>query len=279
MRKLFVVLFTLIFLVGITTAAYAASGQLNGAPQTLGATDYNPYPGYEFVPGYGDSMDNDLDYYNANNSGEGVSTNNGSTLGTVIKSDNMKDTAASAVYSVQRTHGEYKNNTNSCASCHQTHTAAAAGLLIKDSVFTTCSACHDGTLGFYNVFTPSSAGTFGGTKAGNASVHMADGTFEQKYAPGGNLTLTGSDNGGWTEMFDCASCHAPHGSYSDRLLHYNPNDMANTSIANKGQKLVNNTVVDVLPDPATATVDLVVYRTTAGTAGINAALETGTTPV
>ena len=191
--------------------------------------------------------DNGLD--NANKTGVGVSINDGSAVfnkdGTlvapnlnVIKSTDMNfkfDINGVAVLStpgaigVQRTHGEYQNNTNSCASCHQTHTGASKALLFKNGVYYTCTACHDGTLGFYNVFAASSAGTFGGTVAGHASVHMADGSMKTMAAPGGNRTgkdIDLNDLVNWTSEFTCASCHSPHGSYSDRLLNYNPNGMA-----------------------------------------------------
>jgi predicted CXXCH cytochrome family protein len=158
---------------------------------------------------------------NANQSGVGVGGQNVNTG--VLKSNNMVDNHGEK--GAQRTHGEYQNNTNSCASCHQTHTASAKSLLFKDGVYSTCTACHDGTLGFYNVFgngdKASSAGTFGGTHDGNMSVHLADGAVKMKAAPGGNPNGTGT----WDKEFNCASCHAPHGSYSDRLLHYNPNNM------------------------------------------------------
>jgi predicted CXXCH cytochrome family protein len=121
---------------------------------------------------------------NANKSGSGVGTNDGSTVGQVLKSTGLKK--ADGTHN-QRTHGEYMNNTNSCASCHQTHTGASAGLLFKDGEYATCTACHDGTLGFYNVMTGSnSAGTFGGTHDGNMSAHLANGTVKLSAAPGGN---------------------------------------------------------------------------------------------
>jgi predicted CXXCH cytochrome family protein len=169
---------------------------------------------------------------NVNQSGTGVGGQNVNTG--VLKSDNMVDNHGGK--GSQRTHGEYQNNTNSCASCHQTHTAASKSLLFKDGVYSTCTACHDGTLGFYNVFgnkdKASSAGTFGGTHEGNMSVHMADGAVKMKAAPGGNPNGTGT----WDKEFNCASCHSPHGSYSDRLLHYNPNNMAATTPDAGGQK-------------------------------------------
>jgi predicted CXXCH cytochrome family protein len=169
---------------------------------------------------------------NANQSGLGVEGQNVNTG--VLKSNAMVDNHGDK--GAQRTHGEYQNNTNSCASCHQTHTAASKSLLFKDGVYSTCTACHDGTLGFYNVFgngdKASSAGTFGGTHDGNMSAHMADGAVKIKAAPGGNPNGTGT----WDKEFNCASCHSPHGSYSDRLLHYNPNNMAASIPAEGGIK-------------------------------------------
>lgn len=117
----------------------------------------------------------------------------------------------------QKVHGFYQNNTNSCASCHQTHTAAnGESLLFKDGVYSTCSACHDGTTGAYNSFAPTSAadvgsivGTFNVQTSGhNGSLHEADGSLQVSAAPGGN-TAGGAQFG---QEFDCASCHAAHGS-------------------------------------------------------------------
>lgn len=175
---------------------------------------------------------------NANQTGTGEEINDGTTANKVIKN-----------VTGQKTHGEYQNDTNSCASCHQTHTASGKKLLFKNGTYNTCTACHDGTLGFYNVFTPSNAGTFGGNpdKAmGNASVHMATGVMTVAAAPGGNRTST--DAGTWGKEFNCASCHSPHGSYSDRLLHYNPNGVGTIAptdangVATGGKKIVNATV-------------------------------------
>ncbi len=172
---------------------------------------------------------------NANKTGQGADVNDGSTLNDVIK--NVPG---------QRTHGEYQNDTNSCASCHQTHTASGKKLLFKNGVYNTCAACHDGTLGFYNVFQSSNAGTFGGDPANSASVHLATGAMTVAAAPGGNRTST--DTNSWGKDFTCASCHAPHGSYSDRLLHYNPNFVGATAPTDAsgnptgGKKVVNATV-------------------------------------
>jgi predicted CXXCH cytochrome family protein len=179
---------------------------------------------------------------NANGTGSNINDNSGDSFKDVIKSTDMIN--HSGVVGDQKSHGSYQNNTNSCASCHQTHTAKADKLLFANSTFQTCSSCHDGTLGFYNVFAngdaAGTAGTFGGTHTGNMSVHLATGALKVKAAPGGKAT----DAGSWGSEFNCASCHAPHGSYSGRLLHYNPNNMGNTPIAEGGLKAAMIDVVE-----------------------------------
>jgi predicted CXXCH cytochrome family protein len=193
------------------------------------------------------STDKDNNLGNANQTGTGVTTNDGSKNTNVIKSTGMVKNDGST--GTHRTHGEYQNNTNSCASCHQTHTGASKSLLFKDGVYNTCTACHDGTLGFYNVFEHSNAGTFGGTAEGNMSIHLADGSVQAKAAPGGNLS---ANSGKWVNEFNCASCHSPHGSYSDRLLHYNPNGMGLATKAEGGIGLKGEAVVNFADLPAAA---------------------------
>lgn len=122
----------------------------------------------------------------------------------------------------QNTHGFYQNNTNSCASCHQTHTAAQGEyLLFKDGVYSTCSACHDGTTGAYNSFevansdTPNEiAGTFNISTdaAHNGSLHQSDGSLQVSAAPGGNNKPAAGSK--FDQEFNCTSCHAAHGSGS-----------------------------------------------------------------
>ncbi|MHB1126258.1 MAG: cytochrome c3 family protein [Bacillota bacterium] len=219
-RLLFVSVLALMLVFSFAALAMAAPGDLSDTVVT-------------------DDVYNDNGVNNVNNTGVGVGTNDGSTVDDVLKS-----------VTGQRTHGEYQKNTNSCASCHQTHTAAAKSLLFKDGVFTTCTACHDGTLGFFNVFEngnhKSSAGTFGGDAAtGNPSVHFASGAMTISAAPGGYKETSILNRGGnWTGEFNCASCHSPHGSYSDRLLHYNPNGMANTKPEDGGLKVDRKPVVN-----------------------------------
>jgi predicted CXXCH cytochrome family protein len=222
-----------LFLVGLfVSAASAESGSRPSPTPTQTTPDVTNANGVQ-----NDEMNSPewgKDIRNANESGIGTEGSDKNT--DILKSGGM--TNQDGTTGSQRTHGEYHNNTNSCASCHQTHTADSKSLLFKDGVYATCSACHDGTLGFYNVFEngnhKASAGTFGGTTEGNMSVHNATGVVAMAAAPGGTTNL---DKGGkWTSEFNCASCHAPHGSYSDRLLHYSPNGMASTPASGGGIK-------------------------------------------
>lgn len=150
-------------------------------------------------------------------------------------------------------HGQFAKNTNACASCHMTHTAAGDALLVKNGIYNTCTSCHDGTLGKLNVFDMPNynanvevamfeyvgGGSFGGAmdSNSNASMHLPTGYLELAAAPGGNRTKTDTvttdtaaganqqlkvNVGAWTADFTCSSCHQPHGSYSDRLLAPNP---------------------------------------------------------
>jgi predicted CXXCH cytochrome family protein len=207
---------------------------------------YNPENGVMTPGTVGDQIEN------ANDTAEGVDTNDGSTKGTVIK--NLQG---------HKTHTSYQNNTNSCASCHQTHTSKGDQLLFADTVYNTCTACHDGTLGFLNVFADGStasldgAGTFGGSHG--ESMHMANDTIKISAAPGGNPVETSKTKGTmWGESFNCASCHAPHGSYSDRLLQYNPNGIGSMPASQGGNQLENVPVVDTLTGQ---TAPVVLYRT------------------
>jgi hypothetical protein len=137
----------------------------------------------------------------------------------------------------QNMHGNYKNNTNTCANCHSTHQArSGSGLTIKSSSYESCISCHDGSLGFYNVFETdmskdNGAGTFGGSYSGNMSIHLATGNTKIDSSPGAavvkNVDGTSIKNefikGKWNNNFTCTSCHSPHGSSNDRLLQTDPN--------------------------------------------------------
>jgi predicted CXXCH cytochrome family protein len=173
----------------------------------------------------------------------------------------------------QKMHGSYQNNTNSCASCHQTHTGEDHYLLFRDGTYSTCAACHDGTMGANGVFDAASAksGTFGGSHAGNMSVHLADGTVDVKAAPGGNHT----DTGKWAEEFTCASCHNPHGSDSARLLKTDPagwvkteNVITGVTAENKngntngGMKFTGKSIYELATIPTTNVGDYILVRQT-----------------
>jgi len=110
-----------------------------------------------------------------------------------------------------KTHGNFQNNTNSCANCHSTHNGDSATLLkFEETESDLCLTCHDGTLGFYNVKGQGAgAGTFNETHE-SASMHNV-GTVTVGSAPGAY------DNKS-TEDLQCSSCHNPHGSTNDRLL-------------------------------------------------------------
>lgn len=221
--KILVLTMVLIFAVGVT-AAFAASGYGTALSSGDGKTDSA-------------IVSPNLLGTNANKTG--IDNVTGKTVDDAgVNAGTLKNLNG------QRTHGEYQNNTNSCASCHQTHTASGKKLLFKNGVYNTCTACHDGTLGFYNVFQASNAGTFGGNPdpaVGNASVHMATGTMKISAAPGGNRTSTDANT--WGKDFTCASCHAPHGSYSDRLLNYNPNGVGTRPAADGGLQIKDAGVV------------------------------------
>ena len=123
----------------------------------------------------------------------------------------------------QSTHGNYQNNTNSCASCHKTHTAApssngASNLLFKNGTSAVCESCHDGSvqgggdLNGHNL----NAGTFGSIQNQNtgASVHSVREGELLSSAPGGKS----SGGGDWGNSLSCGSCHNPHGSNSEFML-------------------------------------------------------------
>ena len=165
----------------LASATFALAASTNPAADpgdpTSSPDAYLAAPLTDSLAANGDDAAFDNGLINDNKTGVGVG---GPAVDqSVIKSQNMVTTPGAAA-ATQRTHGEYQNNTNSCASCHQTHTAASKPLLFKNGVYETCTACHDGTLGFYNVFSASSAGTFAGTAAGNASMHLPDGAMQVK---------------------------------------------------------------------------------------------------
>ncbi|WP_366923036.1 hypothetical protein MFMK1_003524 [Metallumcola ferriviriculae] len=194
---------------------------------------------------------------------------NRSNLGTdIVEGYNM-----SQDYKVRRAegnnfvHGQFKKNTNACASCHMTHIAAGEMLLIQNGIYNTCTACHDGTIGKLNVFDipPYDAqveaanfaniggGTFGGMldKAENASMHRPTGYLTLTAAPGGNRALDADLNAdgindieteSWLGEFTCSSCHQPHGTYSDRLLVPNPANIERQAVTIADWQVIDDTI-------------------------------------
>lgn len=124
---------------------------------------------------------------------------------------------------VQKTHGNFQNNTNSCANCHSVHNGETSSLLMKSGASELCMSCHDGTLGFYNVTQASEAGIMYSTDgSGSASMHHVDSDLQEKSAPGATATVNDTNGtnvkNASTATFECSSCHNPHGSANDRLL-------------------------------------------------------------
>jgi hypothetical protein len=215
----------------------------------------------------------------------------------------------------QKMHGFYQNNTNSCASCHQTHTAAnGESLLFKDGTYSTCSACHDGTTGANNSFSPVSAstvnsidGTFNVQQVDsngvnhNGSMHVADGSLQVSAAPGGNHTSDGSalNTATWGSEFDCASCHSAHGggSAGENNLSTNPNGWGGVQYVASGTKdqqngklFLNQPIQNGVPSSfvtpyilvkttAGAVVAPTATKTSTGYLYYRAGLTDGTTPV
>lgn len=166
-----------------------------------------------------------------------------SNIGSVQNNDPMSSvdivynaTAISIAFPPGQTaHGSYKNNTNACAKCHRTHTAAGPKLLKTATVNDTCITCHDGTGSKYNVFTgavdagsqslAAPSGPFGNIfnhiiENGEAveipvkSIHSVDDGVLVGTAPGVNT----SEGDGWDKPFGCGNCHDAHGSYNYRML-------------------------------------------------------------
>ncbi|WP_075860394.1 cytochrome c3 family protein [Carboxydothermus pertinax] len=142
-----------------------------------------------------------------------------------------------------RVHSNFTKNTDSCASCHTTHTSVGPGLLQWYSDYATCMACHDGTVTTtYNVLDGkiqnsnnfTNGGLFGRGNENFLSAHNASGIVEVASVPGEVYTDTSPQdlNGDgvidrWGFPFTCTSCHEPHGAGGNaRLLSPNPNGQA-----------------------------------------------------
>ncbi|MCQ6278713.1 cytochrome c3 family protein [Bacillus sp. EB600] len=142
---------------------------------------------------------------------------------------------------LQRTHGNFQNNTNSCANCHSTHNGETSTLLMKSSGSELCMSCHDGTLGFYNVKEASEAGIMYSQDT-SASMHHVDSELQVSAAPGAQATEVDTNGSSLknteTATFECSSCHNPHGSVNDRILN---ETVAGNQFAGTYDVYVNNT--------------------------------------
>lgn len=143
-----------------------------------------------------------------------------------------------------RIHSNYTRDTDTCASCHSTHTAVGENLLQWYTVYDTCMACHDGTVAStYNVVEgtiantgmPTYGGAFGLGDEQSLSRHNVRGGVRNAMAPGGTVTAVTyhnyegeeNENISWQVDFSCDSCHEPHGSGGNaRLLNPDPNGAA-----------------------------------------------------
>jgi predicted CXXCH cytochrome family protein len=123
---------------------------------------------------------------------------------------NVGDVDNFGVSNTHKTHGNFQNNTNSCANCHSTHNAEDSMLLMKAGEYELCISCHDGTMGFYNVKEGSGAGIFNDSHEA-ATMHNVNSDLNIGSAPGAWTNTS-------TAILECSSCHNPHGSANDRLL-------------------------------------------------------------
>ncbi|MFJ7728284.1 cytochrome c3 family protein [Neobacillus sp. NPDC097160] len=145
-----------------------------------------------------------------------------------------------------KTHGNFQNNTNSCANCHSTHNGSSATLLkFQSSEYDMCVSCHDGTMGFYNVLEGSGAGTFN-TTHDSSSMHNVGSGVKIGSAPGAFSNKS-------TGELECSSCHNPHGSVNDRLL--KEAVLGTTSFASDVTKGTKAITLDLTPDPAFADIN------------------------
>nr|WP_277398252.1 cytochrome c3 family protein [Neobacillus citreus] len=165
-----------------------------------------------------------------------------------------------------RTHGNFQNNTASCANCHSAHNGEDTYLLkYKNTELSMCMSCHDGTMGFYNVEVASSAGIFdfdGSHKS--SSLHNVDDSVAVSAAPGAFKNVS-------TSELECSSCHNPHGSANDRLLTVAiPTGSTNVTLTDLGGgKQIGLNLVE---DPA-----YTAFNATTGTNGIKITKAKGAT--
>ncbi|SEM65165.1 doubled CXXCH domain-containing protein [Mesobacillus persicus] len=147
---------------------------------------------------------------------------------------------------IHRTHGNFQNNTNSCANCHSTHQGDTSTLLkFENAEYDMCLSCHDGTMGFYNVLGEGAgAGTFNDTHQ-SSSMHNVKSGVAISAAPGATFEADAIE-------LTCSSCHNPHGSVNDRLLR---EEVVTASMGKQGglyaglEKGTKAITLELTPDP------------------------------
>jgi len=96
-------------------------------------------------------------------------------------------------------HGNYIVNTNTCATCHQTHDALNTSLLNKTTETALCFTCHDGSGSNYNI-----------------NAGMVDTTNNQSFHP-----IMDTGNLATQQLLYCSDCHDPHGDKDAQGNYYN----------------------------------------------------------
>jgi hypothetical protein len=145
----------------------------------------------------------------------------------------------------QKVHTNFTKNTNSCASCHMTHTATGSKLNFRNSIYYTCTACHFELMTPYDILNGyptenhQGYGLLGGRFYDEGFIaealelsafHLTNGDFDhvnavKDFDP--DVTdINDLPQGQWDKPFTCSSCHAPHGSYGERNFNINVNGRA-----------------------------------------------------
>ncbi|NYE58375.1 cytochrome c3 family protein [Carboxydothermus ferrireducens] len=223
MRKGLVLILAVLMLIIFTATAYAAQVLVPTTDKDVyGPGSYIPTPTSKTVYGY-------------NNSPAKFNADGTTYYPNEIYLPNEQNPAS------YRIHSNYSKNTDACAACHATHTAVGQTLLQWGTVYDTCMACHDGTIGTtYNVEegyiantgNPTFGGMFGTGSESSLSRHNVVGSVQIFAAPGGNTTGNYEINNtpdkanatAWDITFGCESCHSPHGLGGNaRILNPNVN--------------------------------------------------------
>jgi predicted CXXCH cytochrome family protein len=117
-------------------------------------------------------------------------------------------TSAPAPSSADEPHGGYTATTDSCSTCHRSHTAQG-GQLLKESASpqsTLCFACHDGTGANSNVAAQYSDLNVPADDPGTSSFYSHPATTASTHTGGQVDEFAGVLN----RHAECSDCHNPH---------------------------------------------------------------------